>query len=112
MKTHGLARRPCKHRNFLCTFLDKPEVPLNNSLAERAIRPALILRRNSQSNRSEQGTPTHAIPMSLYRTLRLRGPDPTKSITSALRTDLTAEKLPLLPAPTMAKGRKATTFSR
>ena len=33
-----------KHRDGLFTFLDKPEVPFDNNLAERAIRPAVIPR--------------------------------------------------------------------
>jgi len=43
-----------------------------NNLAERQIRPAVILRKNSQSNRSEQGAVTQAVLMSVYRTLKLR----------------------------------------
>ena len=35
----------------LFTFLDHPDVPYDNNLAERMIRPAVILRKNSQSNR-------------------------------------------------------------
>lgn len=102
--TLRIAKRLRKHWDFLFTFLDKPDVPFDNNLAERAIRPAVILRKNSQSNRSEQGAATQAILMSVYRTLRLRGLDPTKTITAALKTYLQTGQLPPLPDSISASG--------
>ena len=64
----------------------------------------MILRKNSQSNRSEQGAATQAILMSVYRTLRLRGLNPTRMIADALRTYLTTGKLPPLPNADTANG--------
>ena len=61
--TLRIAKRLRKHWDFLFTFLDKPEVPFDNNLAERAIRPAVILRKNSQSNRSEQGAAPQTVLM-------------------------------------------------
>ena len=52
---------------YLFTFLDYPDVPADNNFAERQIRPAVILRKNSQSNRSDRGAATQAILMSVYR---------------------------------------------
>ena len=60
-------------------------MPPDNNHAERQIRPAVIIRKNSLCNRSEQGPATQAILMSIYRTLKLRGHDPTKTIAAALR---------------------------
>ena len=99
-----LAKRLRKHWDHLFTFLDKPKVPFENNLAERQIRPAVILRKNSQSNRSEQGAATQAILMSIYRTLRMRGHDPTKTVATALRTYLETGQLPPLPDPVAANG--------
>jgi transposase len=99
-----LAKRLRKHWNHLFTFLDKPEVPFDNNLAERMIRPAVIIRKNSQSNRSEQGAATQAILMSVYRTLRLRGHDPIQTIGQALRSYVQTGKLPPLPEPVSANG--------
>ncbi len=79
-------------------------MPFDNNLAERAIRPAVILRKNSPSNHSEQGAATQAILMSIYRTLRLRGHDPTPTITAALRTYLPTGELPPLPGQVVANG--------
>jgi hypothetical protein len=68
------------------------------------IRPAVILRKNSQSNRSEQGAAAQAILMSIYRTLRIRGRHPTKTIAAALKTYLQTGQLPPLPDPIAANG--------
>lgn len=99
-----LAKRLRKHWDHLFTFLDKPEVPFDNNLAERMIRPAVIIRKNSQSNRSEQGAATQAILMSVYRTLRLRGHNPIQTIATALRTYVQSGQMPPLPQQTHADG--------
>ena len=97
-----LAKRLLKYCDSLFTFLDRPDVPFENNLAERMIRPAVVLRKNSQSNRSEKGAATQAVLMSVYRTLKLRGHDPLKVIPDALRTYLTTGTLPPLPARVVA----------
>jgi len=68
------------------------------------IRPAVILRKNSQSNRSEKGAAVQAVLTSVFRTLRLRGHDPLKVIPDALRTYLTTGTLPPLPEGVVADG--------
>ncbi len=73
-------------------------VPFENNFAERQIRPAMILRKNSQSNRSDQGAATQAERMTVYAALRLRGLDRTKSIADALKTYLTTGQPPPPPA--------------
>jgi transposase len=99
-----LAKRLRKHTDELFTFLDYPEVTFDNNLAERMIRPAVILRKISQSNRSEKGAAVQAVLMSVYRTLKLRGHDALATITSALRTYLTTGQLPPLPVQSVADG--------
>ena len=93
-----LTKRLCKHVDHIFTFLDYADVAFENNFAERQIRPAVILRKNSQSNRSDRGAATQAVLMSVYRTLRLRGLNPTKTIANALKTYLTTGQLPPLPA--------------
>jgi len=95
--TRRIAKRLCRYQEYIFAFLDYPEVSCNNNFAERQIRPAVILRKNSQSNRSSRGAATQAILMSVYRTLRLRGHHPTKTIADALKTYLTTGQLPPLP---------------
>ncbi|MFN7022023.1 MAG: transposase [Phycisphaerales bacterium] len=53
-----LAARLRRHQDELFTFLDRPEADWNNNLAERMIRPAVVLRKNSQCNRSQRGAAT------------------------------------------------------
>ena len=102
--TVRLARRISKYRDQLFTFLDTPGVPPDNNHGERQIRPAVIIRKNSLCNRSEQGAATQAILMSIYRTLKLRGIDPTKAIAESLRTLLQTGTLPPLPVENIADG--------
>ncbi len=59
---------------------------------------------NSQSNRSDRGAATQAVLTSVYRTLRLRGLDPTRSIVDALKSYLTTAQLPPLPEGDIANG--------
>jgi transposase len=92
-----LIKRLRRHRDDLFTFLDKPGVPFDNNLAERAIRPAVIMRKNSYANRSERGADVQAVLMTLYRTLAQRGHNPLHTITDALATYVTTGKLPPLP---------------
>jgi transposase len=99
-----LAKRLRKHVDELFTFLDHPDVTFDNNLAERMIRPAVILRKISQSNRSEKGAAVQAVLMSVYRTLKLRGHDPLATIVSALRAYLTNGQLPPLPIESVADG--------
>ena len=102
--TRRLTKRLRKHVDHIFTFLDYEDVPFENNFAERMIRPAVILRKNSQSNRSDRGAATQAVLMSVYRTLRLRGLNPTKTITNALKTYLATGELPTLPAKVTADG--------
>ena len=99
-----LAKRLLKHCDRLFTFLDYPEVPFDNNLAERMLRPAVILRKASQSNRSEKGAATQAILMSVFRTLKLRGHHPIETLVSALKTYVTTGQLPALPGPDTTDG--------
>lgn len=99
-----LGERISRRRDHLFTFLDRPNVPFDNNHAERQIRPAVILRKNILCNRSAAGADTQAVLMSIFRTLRLRGHDPTTTIAAALRQLLQSGTLPPLPVETVADG--------
>lgn len=99
-----LIKRLRRHRGDLFTFLDHPDVPFDNNLAERAIRPAVIIRKNSYGNRSEQGADLQAILMSIFSTLKKRGHNPVATICNALTTYLRTNQLPPLPPQTTAGG--------
>jgi transposase len=97
-----LTQRLRRHAEHLFTFLDYADVAYENNFAERQLRPAVIVRKTSQSNRSERGAATQAILMSVYRTLKLRGLNPTKTIADSLRTYLALGQLPPLPDTAIA----------
>ena len=99
-----LAERLGKYRDCLFTFLDTPGVPPDNNHAERMVRPAVVIRKNSLCNRSEQGAATQAVLMSVYRTLKLRGLDPTATIAESLRTYVRTGTLTPLPVNNAASG--------
>lgn len=99
-----LIKRLRRHRNELFTFLDQPGVPFDNNLAERAIRPAVILRKNSYGNRSEHGANTQAVLMSVFFTLKKRGHNPVRAVLDALARYLQTGQLPALPAKATSNG--------
>jgi transposase len=99
-----LIKRLRRHQFDLFTFLDHDDVPFENNHAERAIRPAVIIRKNSYNNRSQRGADTQAVLMSIYRTLKQRGHDPLQTVVQALRTYATTGRLPALPSKIAANG--------
>jgi len=99
-----LGKRLARHADQLFTFLDHLDVPFENNFAERMIRPAVIIRKNSQSNRSEKAAAVQAVLMSVYRTLKLRGHNPIGVVVNALRTYVQTGTLPALPEAIVADG--------
>jgi transposase len=95
-----LIKRFRRHQDELFTFLDQEGVPFDNNHAERTIRPAVIIRKNSHGNRSQQGADCQAVLMSVFRTLKQRGHDPIRTVTAALAEYLTTGQLPPLPIAT------------
>jgi hypothetical protein len=92
-----LAKRLIRHQNAILTFLDNPDVPPDNNHAERQIRPAVIMRKNSYCNRSEQGAEVQAIMMSLFRTLQLRNLNPVETLLSITKQTIKTATTPTLP---------------
>jgi len=65
-----LAKRMRKHRQSLFTFLYDDQVEPTNNHAERQIRPAVIIRKISAGNRTDNGAKSHEIIASLIETCR------------------------------------------
>ena len=65
--------------------LDHDEVDGTNFLAEREIRPAVVVRKLSAGNRTEVGAETHAVLMSVLRTCARQGRDILGALTAVLR---------------------------
>jgi transposase len=97
-----LVKRLRRHRGDLFTFLEQPGVPFDNNHAERSIRPAVILRKNSYGNRSQRGADCQAVLMSVFSTLKQRGHDPIQTVVHAIEHCLAHKQLPPLPAPKTA----------
>lgn len=92
-----LIKRFRRHRDEMFTFLDQPHVPFDNNLAERSIRPAVILRKNTLGNRSNQGAHTQAVLMSIFATLKKRGHNPVRTVCEAMAAYLKTGQMPPLP---------------
>jgi transposase len=94
-----LTKRLKKYRDQIFTFLDEPNVPPDNNPAEREVRPAVIMRKNSFHNMSEEGAATQAIYMTLFRTLKRRGHNPVETVVNALKQYVATGELPPFPKP-------------
>jgi transposase len=95
-------KRLRRHASELFTFLDHAEVPFDNNHAERQIRPAVIARKNSYANGSEDGAETQAVLMSVFRTLKQSGHNPVSAVLAAVRDQLRTGQLPSLPGVSVA----------
>lgn len=71
-----LGQRIREHADELLTFVEHPEVPSDNNAAERAIRPAVIARKTCGGTRSERGSDTKSILLSLFHTAALLRQNP------------------------------------
>ena len=67
-----LAQRILKHLHELFVFVSDPDVPGDNNLAERSLRPAVIARKISGGTRSPKGAETKMKLMSLFGTWQLQ----------------------------------------
>jgi len=92
-----LVKRLKQYRHALFTFLDEPGVPFDNNLAEREIRPAVLMRKNSFHNMTDEGALVQAILMTVFRTLKRRGLKPVDTMVEALRKYVVTGELPPLP---------------
>ena len=70
-----LAERVVKYAGDLFTFVDHPEVERTNNLAERKLRPCVVIRKISGGNRSERGASAHENLMGLIVTCLQREND-------------------------------------
>jgi len=87
------AKRLKRHRDELFVFLYHVNVPFDNNHAERTIRNAVVMRKNSYCNRSTDGAETQAILMSVFQTLKQNNANVTKTVVNALHHHLETKKL-------------------
>jgi hypothetical protein len=71
--TKRVQTRIANQNTNLITALKYKNVPLTNNLAERCIRPFVIVRKMSGGSRSWDGAKTQAINMSVFQTIKMQG---------------------------------------
>ena len=81
----------------LTRFLDDARVPLDNNAVERALRGAVIGRKNHYGSRSRRGTEVAALFYSLLESAKARGVDEKTYLLRAAHTALANSDLTLLP---------------
>jgi len=91
-----LAKRLLRHQDELFQFVLLPEVPADNNLAERSIRPLVVLRKISGGSRSAAGTATRFTLASVFGTWQAQRLNP---LTECLRA-LQLPRIACAPAPT------------
>jgi len=90
----ALAKRLLRHQEELFQFVLLPGVPASNNLAERSIRPLVIMRKISGGSRSAAGSKTRLTLASLLGTWQARGLNPFIECLAALQQPARAACLP------------------
>jgi transposase len=91
-----LAKRIHKYASRLTTFLHHANVDGTNNAAERALRPAVVMRKITGGSRSESGAQAWAILASIMRTAEQQGLNVLETIRMLLRAAWSGQKIPLL----------------
>jgi transposase len=87
-----------KHWNELTLFLRQAGAPLDNNVCERALKKAILHRKNAYFYKTENGAHVGDLFMSLIHTCELNGANPFDYLTELQKH---AEELPLHPADWM-----------
>jgi transposase len=77
-------KRLKKQREHLLTFLLEPGLDATNNRAERALRPAVVVRKTGGCNRTAEGAEAHAVLASLLVSLKQQGRDVLGYVQSVL----------------------------
>jgi hypothetical protein len=72
----ALAKRLLRHEDELFQFVLYEGLSADNNLAERSIRPLVVIRKISAGSRSAEGTKTRMALASLFETWQVRGLNP------------------------------------
>jgi len=73
---NALAKRLMRHQDELFQFVLRDGVSADNNLAERMLRPLVVIRKISGGTRSDKGTETRLGLASLFATWQVRGLNP------------------------------------
>jgi len=91
-----LTGRLAKYRQQLTTFLHRPEVDGTNNAAERALRPAVVMRKITGGSRSQAGAAAWSILASVMRTAEQQGKDVVQTIKTLLKAQWAGKNIALL----------------
>ena len=80
-----LAKRLLRHQDELFQFVLVPGMPADNNLAERSLRPLVVLRKISGGTRSGRGTQTRMRLATMFHTWAARNLNPFLECLSALQ---------------------------
>lgn len=81
----ALAKRLLRHQDELFLFVRLPAVPADNNMAERSLRPLVIMRKISGGSRSDAGSQTRLTLASLLGTWQARQLNPFAECLAALQ---------------------------
>ena len=73
---HALAKRMLRHEDELFQFVLVEGLSADNNLAERSVRPLVVIRKISGGSRGKEGTKTRMALASLFQTWPARGLNP------------------------------------
>jgi DNA-directed RNA polymerase beta subunit len=91
-----LGKRLYKYRNKLTTFLHRSEVDGTNNAAERALRPAVVMRKITGGSRSDQAAAAWATLASIMRTAEQQGRNVLETIKTLMRAAWAGKDIALL----------------
>ncbi len=91
-----LAARLRKYHDRLTTFLHDRKVAGTNNAAERALRPAVVMRKITGGSRSESGAQAWAVLASVMHTAQQQGRDVVHTIKALLRASWAGREVHLL----------------
>jgi len=94
-----LANRLKRHADGLAEFLLVKDLPGDNNAAERAIRPAVIIRKTSGGHRGATTATAAAVVMSVLRTARQQGGNLIATVKHLVQRHLDGQPCDLFPSP-------------
>lgn len=86
-----MAKRLLRHEDELFQFVLIAGLSADNNLAERSIRPLVVIRKISGGSRSAEGTKTRMALASLFETWQARGLNPFEACLKLLSHPATPE---------------------
>ena len=103
-KTRHTCKRILKRKAALWTFVDVPGVEPTNNAAERAVRPAVLWRKQSFGTQSERGSEFVERMLTVCGTCKLQGRNVLEYLVQAIEASLLGQAAPsLLPSEATRK---------